>query len=735
MSRRTTCASVFSHVWSKTFASGRRTASVAAQRRVRPGLECLEDRLVPAVINVNTLADIPLNQLQPGQITLRDAIQIANTNGEASNTINLTLPGVYQISLAGTPGETDNQAGEFAIQPTAGNLTIQNTSGGSVVVDGGGKSRVFDINPNFDPANPTKAFTVTLQGFTIENGFVTDAANPDGPNASGGGIRDVGNASLTLNNMVITGNSATADGGGVSMENTQSTKWTLTLNNTTVSNNHAGDAGGGIDEDGSGKVFVNSSTITGNSSVNQGAGIWLDAVVLHNDFQTANLTVTGSVVSDNSATAANNVGGGIGNAGNGIVTITGSTIANNFSGGVGGGFGDENAQGTLIVVDSTFADNNAIGNGGGIEASGPSMTIADSTITGNISQAQGGGVNVASATTLTINNTIVAGNFANNNGGMNFQGTAPDVFAAVTSGKGNFIGIGDANLTGITNGTNSNHVGTAAAPLNPLLGALQNNGGPTPTEAPLPGSPVIDAGATVVLANTSTDQRGFSRVANGAVDIGAVEFQDASLSVAITPASGKVPVGGTASFAITVTNASGHALPADNSTLNVTLSGGLSATSPLSFNLAALGAGQSQTFVVTATANTLGTQSVTASLTNPDSMPNGVLASASINIVTPAPTTSTHSPVGGLTLFGFGLGPTGLDLFEVDSIGEIFAMPLFGGGSPIFLSSSLNLPFATMQNGQILALLAGANGQNDVVDIINPFVASVESAVLAALHL
>ncbi len=688
---------------------------------------------MPAVINVNSLADVPLGQLQPGQVTLREAIQIANTNGEASNTINLTLPGVYQISLAGMPGETDNQAGELAIQPTAGNLTIQNTSGGRVAVSGGGESRVFDINPNFDPANPTPAFTVTLQGFTIENGFVTDAANADGPNASGGGIRDVGNASLTLNNMVITDNSATADGGGVSMENTVSTKWTLTLNNTTVSNNHAGDAGGGIDEDGSGKVFVNSSTITGNSSVNQGAGIWLDAILIGNQTETANLTVTRSVISDNSAIAANNVGGGLGNAGNGTVTITGSTIANNFSDGVGGGFGDQNAAGTLIVVDSTFADNNAIGNGGGIEASGPSTTIADSTITGNISQAQGGGVNVASAS-FTLNNTIVAGNFANG-GNMNFQGTAPDIFAAVTSGNGNFIGIGDANLTGITNGTNSNQVGTAAAPLNPLLGALQNNGGPTPTEAPLLGSPVLGAGVPGVLANTLTDQRGFSRVTNGAVDIGAVQFQDATLNVSIAPASGNVPVGSTARFAIIVTNASGNALPADNSNLNVKLSGGLAHTSPLTFTLAALGAGKSQTFVVTATATTLGTQTVTASLTSPDANPGSVLTTASINIVTPTIMSSTHNTVGGLTLFGLGLGPTGFDLFEVDSIGEIFAVPLFGGGSPIFLSSYLNLPFATMQNEQRLALLVGVNGQNDVVDIINPFVASVEAAVLAALHL
>ncbi len=491
------------------------------RRRTRLGVESLEDRCVPAVFNVNSLADV-LNP-GPGTVTLRSAIQAANAT-PGGNTINLTVPGTYQITLAGTPGETDNAAGEFAILPGGGDLTIQNISGGAVTIDGGGHNRVFDINPTFNSGSPTAKFTVTLQGLTIENGYATDAANADGPNASGGGIRDQGNASLTLINDVVTGNSATADGGGIAMENTVSTPWTLTVNNSVISNNRAGDAGGGIDEDGSGKVFINGSTIAGNTSVNQGAGIWLDAVVDHLIFETANLTVTNSLIEGNTAVAAGNVGGGIGNAGNGTVTIQSSTVADNFVNGVGGGFGDENAAGTLVVVDSTFVGNSAVGNGGGIEAAGRSTTVNDSTVTGNVSQGQGGGLAVTSAT-FTLNNTVVAGNQANSNGGMNFQGTAPDVSATVTTGSGNFIGVGDASLVGITNGQSGNRVGTAASPLSPLLGPLQNNGGPTLTEAPLPGSPLIDGGVnTAVPAGVGTDQRGFQRSV-GTVDIGAVEVQ------------------------------------------------------------------------------------------------------------------------------------------------------------------------------------------------------------------
>jgi hypothetical protein len=534
----------------------RSRATSPLSRRIPLSLELLEDRLVPATYNVIGLADGlgAVTMTSPGVFnapSLRSAIQAANASA-GGNTINLTLPGVYPITLHGTAGETDNTAGEFAIQPTGGDLTIQNTSGGKVTVDAGGQSRVFDINPNFDAANPTTAFKVTFQGFTIENGSVTDAANPDGPNASGGGIRDQGNASLTLNNVVVTNNTATADGGGVAMENVASVPWTLTVNNSTVSGNHAGDAGGGLETDGSGKIFVNGSTITGNTSVNQGAGIWLDAIQVGTVFQGANLTVTGTLLTNNTAVAPNNAGGGIGNAGNGTVTIQSSTLANNYSGQFGGGFGDQNAQGTLVVVDSTFVDNVSVANGGGIEAAGPSTTIADSTIAGNVTQAQGGGVAVTSAA-FTLNNSVVAGNLSNNANGMNFQGTAPDIAAAVTTGNGDFIGIGDTNLTGITTGSHGNHIGTTAAPLFALLGPLQSNGGPTPTEAPLAGSPLIDAGVNgVVPTGITLDQRGFLRTVNTTVDIGAVEFQPPANTTMLVVAPTAAAFGQAVTFTATV---------------------------------------------------------------------------------------------------------------------------------------------------------------------------------------
>ena len=547
-----------------------RPRTAARSRRARPGAEFLEDRCLLAVFSVNSLADVLAPG--PGIVTLRSAIQQANAT-PGGNTIDLTLPGTYKITLPGTPGETDNAAGELAILPTGGDLTIANTSGGQVVIDGNHQGRVLDINPGFDPANPTPKFLVTLTGLTVENGLATDAANPDGPNATGGGIRDNGNASLTLNDVTVTGNSATADGGGVAFENTVSTPWTLTVNDSTISDNHAGDAGGGLEEDGSGKIFINAGTvITGNTCVNQGAGIWLDAIQVGAVFQTANLTVTGAVVSDNSAQTG--PGGGIGNAGDGVVTIAGSTIEDNFSGMTGGGFGDQNAAGTLVVQDSLFQGNAAVGSGGGIAAGGPSttissseikdnstadngggifangvtLTVGDSTIADNAAAGQGGGVEIETTGTAAagsaITFTTITANAGLNNGGANIGGgvnignggpftgslqltndtiTANYAFSggglAMASGgtvnvlntiiAGNhLIGSGvdylNVNGTHYTSqggnlvGNNNNgdgtftqptdHTGTAANPLDPVLGPLQNNGGPTVGAAAPPSS-------------------------------------------------------------------------------------------------------------------------------------------------------------------------------------------------------------------------------------------------------
>jgi len=608
--------------------------------------------------NVNSTADI----LTPptGVVTLRSAIQAANTTAGGS-TINLTIAGDYKITIPGANTGTNN-SGAFAILPSAGNVTIVNTSGGTVVVDGNLLDRVFDINP---AASSSPAFSVSMQGFTITNGLAEPGSGAPG---SGGGIRAQGVASLTLSGMIVTGNQATADGGGIAMENVAPSTWVLTIGNTTISANHAGASGGGIESDGPGSIVLNGgAVVSGNSAAADGGGVFLDPISEGTTLVGANLVMNGAVIAGNQALGSTAVGGGIANAGNGTVTVNGSLVQHNSAGGSGGGFADPNCKDTLTVslsavlanttsgnggaitdcgsvttigsseidgnsaggsggaifaagttltiASSTLADNTASGDGGGIElqttgTGSTASSITNSTITGNSvennSGGNGGGIDAPASFTglLTVENATLSSNASANGGGIFWAGAAGSTIAAVdtilatnrassvgpdannsagsfTDDGGNLIGISGAGSgnTGFTAGTTQS--GTVATPLNPLLGALQNNGGPTLTQALLTGSPAIDKALTT---SVTVDERGVPRPQGPKYDIGAEEANQgptplASVSAAILD-FGTLLVGKTATQELSLANTGTGTLTLGSVTLSGADTGDFTLTPP-----------------------------------------------------------------------------------------------------------------------------------------------------------
>ena len=150
----------------------------------------------------------------------------------------------------------------------------------------------------------------------------------------------------------------------------------------------------------------------------------------------------------------------------------------------------------------------------------------------NVSGGEGGGIDNNHAT-LTITNSTLSGNSATTGGGIlnsGFDGSATlsiggTVLNAGGSGANIFNNSGTVTSLGY-NLSSDDGGGFLTAPgdqinTNPMLGLLQNNGGPTFTHALLVGSPAIDAG------RPEFDQRGpeFNRVVNGRIDIGAFEVQ------------------------------------------------------------------------------------------------------------------------------------------------------------------------------------------------------------------
>jgi hypothetical protein len=261
-------------------------------------------------------------------------------------------------------------------------------------------------------------------------------------------------------------------GGGISNSGA------LTIRNCVIAGNetYQGSSGGGIYDGGGALNTIYDSTIAGNTA-GEGGGIWNGS---------ANpVTIYNSTISGNTATGPNNGGGGI----FGRVTLVNSTVSGNIATPSGHGGGGISGQGF----------------------SGPFATLVNSTITGNSAgQGQGGGI----LGDVTTRNTIIAGNTA---------ATSPDA-------SGN-IGSQGHNLIGNTSGA-TGFDGTDLLNVNPRLGTLQDNGGPTQTMALSGSSPALNAGDSSQLG--TADQRGVIRA--GGVNIGAYQAS-ASAFLLIAPVS------------------------------------------------------------------------------------------------------------------------------------------------------------------------------------------------------
>jgi hypothetical protein len=373
----------------------------------------------------------------------------------------------------------------------------------------------------------------TLSGNSASSSYTSGYVGLPG---GGGGIYNSG--TLTVSNSTLSGNSTSgprSNGGGIY------NLGTLTVSNNTLSGNSAsssypsgydGGPGGGGGIFNGGTLTVNNSTLSGNSA-NLGGGIFNDGYYS----RSATLTVSNSILSGNSAYgyvgfAAG--GGGIYNSG--TLTVSNSSLSGNFayrdgdySFSEGGGIYNE---GRLTVSNSTLSGNSAYSDGdhsfsygGGIDSDAgfSPVTLTNVTLTANRVSglgSHGGGLYVGTNGSPVLHNTLIAGNF---NGATGTTGD--DVYGRLDpSGDYNLIGDG-TGMSGLTNGVNGNQIGSASDPIDPLLGPLQDNGGPTLTHALLPGSPAIDAGNNAYA--TEWDQRGpgFRRIVNGTIDIGAFEVQ------------------------------------------------------------------------------------------------------------------------------------------------------------------------------------------------------------------
>jgi hypothetical protein len=268
--------------------------------KARLSLQPLEERAVPTVYTVNSLADTNTGNGTAG--TLRYCLTQANADTAGPHTIDLTgLTGAITLTA---PLPTIMQS-EVLAGPGAGQLTI----------DANGMGRVLNVGTS-------RAFE--LDGLTLKGGKVT------GP---GGGIEGSAfGVNLTIKNSVISGCSASTTGGGIQfaaggrlnvvdssvVNNTAGgsgggggiyfygAATSYTISNSTIAKNTASSGGGLSFANFSGTAVIKGSTIANNvaTTVNTGTTYGGGGIVLRSG--TGSVSLDDTIVSGNTAANGNN---------------------------------------------------------------------------------------------------------------------------------------------------------------------------------------------------------------------------------------------------------------------------------------------------------------------------------------------------------------------------------------------------------------------------------------------
>jgi len=426
-----------------------------------------------------------------GAGSLRDAALHAN-HGDAidmgalsCSTISVTSGAItlHDIELLG-PG-----AGQLEIDGTGNqNHRIFNHAGGGGLLD--------------------------ISGLTINGGkYVSNAG------LGGGCLRSVGGSlrisdSVFRNCMVVTpvGQDGNARGGAIAFYGEGDVRlYATTIESSSARTDHEFAEGGALYSRGA--VTLQQSTIANNSvsasgdSIGQtsGGGLFIQGSVLIEDS-----TLDGNTASRDAGAAW------IGESG----ILMRSTVSNNFAAaGTPGVVMVGHANAVAGIYSSTISGNVAEQSSqwlsGGLYLNTATTTIANCTITANKETNQvatkfGAGIVFGrDAVNVTMSGTIADGNY--------FDDGEPPYAADDIDGPDALTILGDANMIGWT------HRPVPADTifeLDPRLGPLQDNGGPTRTHLPLSDSPALDTNSP---HGFDTDQRGYPRIIGAAADIGSVE--------------------------------------------------------------------------------------------------------------------------------------------------------------------------------------------------------------------
>jgi predicted outer membrane repeat protein len=408
-----------------------------------------------------------------------------------------------------------------------------------ITIDGRGSTRLFYYSsPNFQATTTL----VTIQNITLQNGAahaVNAACSSETYLEGGGGAIYMRDGKLHVWNVVFKNNEGASQGSDVA----GGAIYVLgslgsTVVGSTFESNHASNGGaiGAL----FGDLSIYNSVFTSNKASGNGVtkvctgsgggGGGSGGAVMIDGSENYGVNVCGSTFTSNAAGAGDVFGGAIFRTPDGArqtTTIDRSSFVNNAAP-QGGALYFHNSD--LVIEASTLSGNVASTNGGALFADGSILDFTNDTFAANTSEKGLGGAIYLSGNGGTLQNLTFVGNqssggsgyFAAAIGGFTAlditnsifsENTTRDCGSPMTCSAGKSYGQHD--LQWPTTHAICSNTDLACTPntvfKNPALGALQNNGGPTKTAAPLPGSPALGAGMNCPAA----DQRGVARPASG----------------------------------------------------------------------------------------------------------------------------------------------------------------------------------------------------------------------------
>ena len=443
------------------------------------------------------------NRLAVGVLALGMALSVASpVSADTFTVTNTNSSGAGSLLEAVDLADANPGKDIINFSSVTGDISLEETIMVNDLVDIVGPGRdQLTININNGSSNSENAFLFNAYSDGTSDEFSLSGVTVNATIRNAGGNYQSGGESLNLRDVSAAGISSVYT--SIAVQNSTIGGISAFGGYIKATNLSSGFVSLGGDKYTGGSLFnCDNCIIEGGGYVDQGSRLSIkNSTAINSSFGAAGqISIENSVLSGGGGLSLG-WGYGVNGGGYGHASIVNSLIENSSGSGIFSGDGS-----SFTIINSTIS--NSVGPG--IINDGSSGEVRNSTITGNnggIDNRVGtGNYNYGKSASLIVQNSIIA-----SNGSSDIFGDTP-----VKIDHSLIQNLAGTVIDDVIPGSNLSNV-------DPLLAALADNGGPTPTHALLSDSPAIDVADSATC--TATDQRSISRPQGAGCDMGAYEVE------------------------------------------------------------------------------------------------------------------------------------------------------------------------------------------------------------------